>query len=106
MECFTNLGSIISSDATVSKDLDKHPFKVSSSFEKTSKRVWQSHSLHLSTKVQVYRAIVVPTLLYGTETRVLYQKQARLFKQFHQRCLHSILVSDGETTCQMNKPSR
>ena len=36
-----------------------------------------SHSLRLSTKLQVYRAVVVPTFMYGAET--------------HQRCLRFIL---------------
>ena len=65
---FTYLCSVISSDATVRKDLDNRLSKVSSSFGRLSKRVWQSHSPRLSTKIQVYRAVVVPTLLYGAET--------------------------------------
>ena len=72
VEHFTYLGSVISSDATVSKDLDNHLSKASSSFRRLSKRVWQSHSLHLSTKIQIYRAVIIPTLLYGAETWVLY----------------------------------
>ena len=51
VEHFTYLGSIISNDATVSKDLDNRLSKASSSFERLSKRVWQSHSLH--TKIQI-----------------------------------------------------
>ena len=51
----------------------------------------QSHSLRLSTKIHVHRAVVVPTLLYGAETWVLYRKQIRLLERFHQRCLRSIL---------------
>ena len=50
-----------------------------------------SHSLCLSTKIQVYRASVIPTLLYGAETLVLCRKQIRLLDRFHQRCLLSIL---------------
>ena len=74
VEHFTYLGSVISNCATVSKDID-HPFsKESSSFGRLSKRVWQSHSL----QIQVYRAVVVPTLLYGAEIWVLYRKQIRL----------------------------
>ena len=61
VEHFTYLGSIISSDATVSKDLDNRLSKASSSFGRLSKRVWQSHSLRLSTKLQVYRVVVVTT---------------------------------------------
>ena len=63
VEHFTYLGSVISIDATVSKDLDNRLSKASSSLRRLSKRVWQSHSLRLSTKIHVYRAVVVPTLL-------------------------------------------
>jgi len=71
VEHFTYLGSVISSDATVSKDLDNHLSKARSSFGRLSKRVWQSHSLRLSTKIQVYTAVVLPTRLYSAETSVL-----------------------------------
>ena len=83
VEHFTYLGSVISNDATVSKDLDNRLSKASSSFGRLSKRVWQSLSLRLSTKIQVNRAVVVPTLLYGAETWVLYRKQIRLLERFH-----------------------
>ena len=75
------------------KILENCLFKASNSFGRLSKRVWQSHSLRLSTKIQVYRAVVVPTLLHGAETWVLYWKQIRLLEQYHQRCLQSILGS-------------
>ena len=90
VEHFTNMGSIISSDAIVGKDLDNCLSKASSSFGRLSKRAWQSHSLRLSKKIQVYRAIIIPTLLYGAETWVLYRKQIRLLEWVHQHCLHSI----------------
>ena len=45
--------------------------RASSSFGRPLKRVWQSHSLRLSTKLQVYRTVVVTTLLYGAEPRSL-----------------------------------
>ena len=80
MEHFTYLSSVISNDATVNKDLDTRLSKASSSFGRLSKKVRQSHSLRLSTNIQVYRAIIVPTLQYGAETWVLYQKQIRLLE--------------------------
>ena len=91
MEHFAYLGSFFSNDATASKNLDNHLSKASSSFGRLSKRVWQIHSLCLSMKIQVYTAIVIPTLLYGAETWVLYRNQVKLLGQFHQRCLRSIL---------------
>ena len=72
VEHFTYLGCIISSDATVRKDLDNRLSTANSSFGRLSKRVWQSHSLRLSTKIQVYRAVVVPILLYDAKTWVLF----------------------------------
>ena len=91
VEHFTYLGSVISNDATVSTDLDNHLSKTSSCCGRLSRKVLQSHSLCLTTKIQLYKAIIVTTLLYGAETWVLYQKQIRLLERFHQRCLRSIL---------------
>ena len=42
-------------------------------------------------KILVYRAVIIPTLLYGAETRFLYKKQTKLLKWFHLRCLRSTL---------------
>ena len=94
VEHFTYLDSVISSDTTVSKDLDNRLSKASSSFGRLSKIVWQSHSLRLSTKIQVYTAVVVPTLLNGAETWVLYIKQIWLLERFHQRSILGIKWQD------------
>ena len=91
VEQFTYLGNIISNDATVSKDLDNRLSKASCSFRRLSKTVWQSHSLRLFTKIKVYRAVIIATVLCSAETWVLYWKQIRLLAWFHQHCLCSIL---------------
>ena len=77
-----------------------------------SQREYDSHSLRLSTKLQVYRAVVVPTVLYGAESWVLSQKQIRLLKRFYRRCLRSILgiiwqdhVSNEEILKRASLPS-
>ena len=74
VEHFTYLGIVISSGATVSRYLGNRLSKASGSFGRLSNRVWQSHSLHLSVKIQVNTAVFVPTLLYGAENRSLYLK--------------------------------
>ena len=112
MEHLTYSDSAISVDARVCKHLDNRLSEASSSFERLLKRVWQSHSLRLSTKIQVYRAVVVPTVLYIAETWVLYRKQIRLLERFHQRYLRSILgikwqdhVSNEEVLERASLPS-
>ena len=64
------------------------------------------------TKLRVYRAVVVPTLLYAAETCVFYRKQIRLLERFHQRCLRTItgikwqdLVSNEEALKRASLPS-
>ena len=66
---FTYLGSVISNDASIDKDVDNRLAKASGSFGRLKKRVWKNHSLRLSTKILVYKAVVITTLLYGSELR-------------------------------------
>ena len=91
VDTFTYLGSVISIDVTARKDVDSRLAKASSSFGRLQKRVWKNHSLRIQTKIKVYRAVVIATLLYGSEALILYRKHVNLLEQFHQRCLRSIL---------------
>ena len=43
------------------------------------------------TKVKVYKAVVLSTLLYGCETWTIYRRHEKQLQQFHLRCLRSIL---------------
>ena len=85
VEHFTYLGSVISNDATVSKDLDNRLSKASSSFGR--RRVTRSAS---SQRSRCTGPSSFPQE-YSAETWVLYRKQIRLLERFHQRCLRSIL---------------
>ncbi|XP_035673035.1 uncharacterized protein LOC118413616 [Branchiostoma floridae] len=58
---------------------------------KTLDRVWNNKHLKIATKVSVYRAVVLTTLLYGSESWVTYRHHLRLLERFHQRCLRTIL---------------
>ena len=53
--------------------------------------MWENKHLKSSTKVSVYRAVVLTTLLYGAETWVTYQNHLKVLERFHQRCLRTIL---------------
>ena len=66
----------------------------------------------ISTKLKVYQAVVIPTLLYGVETWTLYKRHVRLLGRFHQRCLCTILnikwqdyVSNVEVLAKAHMPS-
>ena len=88
---FSYLGWTISSDAKIDKEIDNRLAKANSSFGRLHKRVWNNKSLKCKTKSRVYRAVVLTTLFYGSETWVTYRSHIRLLERFHQRCLRTIL---------------
>ncbi|KAK4323051.1 hypothetical protein Pmani_006235 [Petrolisthes manimaculis] len=54
-------------------------------------RVWDNPMLTTNTKVKVYQACVLSTLLYGSGAWTLYSRQERRLNTFHMRCLRKIL---------------
>ena len=51
----------------------------------------QQHNIQQSTKLAIYNAVVLTSLLYGCETWTLYRKHITLLERFHTRSLRSIL---------------
>nr|VZI05413.1 unnamed protein product [Spirometra erinaceieuropaei] len=54
--------------------------------DEVANRIWK-----LSTKLKMYKAVLLPTLLYGAETWTVYAKQARRLNHFHLSCLRHLL---------------
>ena len=44
----------------------------------------------MNTKVAVYKAAILTSLLYGAESWILYRRHIRKLEQFHMRCLRRI----------------
>jgi len=55
-----------------------------------SRCLWDDHGIRLDTKVAVYKAAILTSLLVGSETWVLYSRHVRKLEQFHMRCLWQI----------------
>ena len=58
---------------------------------KLHKRVWSNNNLTVNTKMLVYKACVLSTLLYSSESWTSYAAQGRRLNTFHLRCLRRIL---------------
>ena len=91
VEDFTYLGSVISSNCSADKEITSRIGKASAAFGQLRERVYLNRSLHLTTKVAVYNAIVLAILLYGSETWTLYSRQLKELHKFHMRCLRQML---------------
>ena len=60
-------------------------------FSRLTKRVWLNKKLTAYTKIQVYRASVLSTLLYCSESWTICTQQERKLNMFHMHCLQHIL---------------
>lgn len=88
---FTYLGSTLSSCCSLDMEIHTRIKKASSSFGRLRSRVFENRNLRVSTKVAVYNAVCVSTLLYGAETWTPYSRHIPLLQSFHIRCLQKIL---------------
>lgn len=91
IEEFTYLGSTIPSNLSLDAEINKRIGKASTAMSRLAKRVWENNALTRKTKILVYRAVVLSTLLYGSETWTTYSTQERRLNAFHMRCLRRIL---------------
>ena len=88
---FTYLGSNISRDGEVTMDVDCRIAKASRAFGCLRRPIFQDKHFSVATKRQVYRAVVLPVLLYGAETWTLKAQHVRRLNSFHNRCIRTIL---------------
>ena len=55
------------------------------------RKVFRSHSLSKDTKLQAFRTLVMPVLLYTAETWNVSKHDLRKLKTFQMRCLRDII---------------
>ncbi|BHF67679.1 hypothetical protein SprV_0301070700 [Sparganum proliferum] len=91
VENFPYLGSTLSRNTKIDDEFANRISKASQAFGRLRSTVWNRHGLQLSTKLKMYKAVILPTLLYGAETWTVYTKQARRLNHFHLSCLRRIL---------------
>ena len=65
--------------------------KASAAFGRLHKNVWNSRGITLETKIKVYWAIGLTTLLYGCKSWMVYQCHARKLNHFHTMYLRRLL---------------
>ena len=112
MNRFTYLGSTLSQNATVDDEVNVRIARAGMTFGRLHANVWNRRGISLQTKLKVYRAIVLPTLLYACETWTVYQRHAKKLNHFHTTCLRKLLnikwqdrIPDTEVLAQADLPS-
>ena len=90
-EEFQYLESIVSSACTLDSEICSRISKASKSFTYLSRILWYKRKIKLATKLGVLKAVVLPTLLYGSETWASTVSQLQRLQSFVMRCLRIIL---------------
>ena len=89
VEHFTYLGSCISSDGSVGKEVSARISKARAAFANL-RHLWRQRGISLELKGRVYRATVRAVLLYGSETWSVRTEDIRRLQVFDNRCLRTI----------------
>ena len=88
---FTYLGSTLSRVVHIDDEVSARIARASAAFGRLRGRVWDRSGIRLDTKLKVYKAVVLPTLLYACETWTVYQRYAKRLNHFHTSCLRKLL---------------
>ena len=88
---FKYLGSTVDINNRVDREISCRIQSASSSFGKLEKRLWSRNGIRLETKCKVYKAVVLPALLYSSETYTLYREHIRRLETIQQRHLRRIM---------------
>ncbi|XP_048485578.1 uncharacterized protein LOC105392632 [Plutella xylostella] len=88
---FRYLGSTLTSKCDLDAEINNRISAAAAAFGKLRSKVFCSHDLKLATKISMYMAIVLPNLLYSSETWCLYRNHIRTLDRFHLKCLRSII---------------
>ncbi|KAJ1109357.1 hypothetical protein NDU88_006719 [Pleurodeles waltl] len=88
---FTYLCSTLSRSVNIDDEVDTRITKASSAFRWLWESVWERRSINLSTKLKMYKAVILPTLVYACETWTVYKRHAKKLNCFHMNCSRRLL---------------
>ena len=91
VDSFVYLGSKVTQTGSLDSEIAARIQSAAASFGNLSERVWRQHNITPHTKVMVYRAFVITSLLYTSESWTTYAHHIKTLERFHQKCLRHIL---------------
>ena len=88
---FGYLGSTLSRSVKIDEEVSYRIARASAAFGRLRDTVWERRGLTRETKLKVYQAVVLPSLLYACEAWTTYSRHIKQSNAFHMRCLRSLL---------------
>ncbi len=91
LEQFNYIGSLVTSDCSLESEMNQRIRNACNAVFKLRQRVLDCKDLKNETKIAVYKAVVLPILLHGSECWTIYRKYVKALEKFQQRQLRKIL---------------
>ena len=88
---FRYLGSNLSASCSLDDEICYRIGQATSAFGRLAIRVFTNRDLSIETKVMVYQAVCLSSLLYCSESWTVYRRQVKLLERFHISSLQRIL---------------
>ena len=88
---FTYLGSVLADYCSLDAEVSARISRASQAFRSLSRLLWYQKRIKSSTKIRIFKAVIIPTLLYGLECCVLLEPHLNRLQSFIMRCLRIIL---------------
>ena len=91
VDSFTYLGSLITNDGSSSRNITYRIAKAASAMCRLSNPLFRQHRISIRTKINMYRALVVSVLLYGSEAWATTLADRRRLDLFDMCCKWRLL---------------
>ena len=91
MQEFEYLGSIISEDCSLDKEVSSRISKAPRNFNSLCRVLWYQSRIKTRTKIKLFKSVILSTLLYGSETWVPLVTHVKHLQVFIMRCVRVIL---------------
>eukprot|EP00061_Rhincodon_typus_P018678 g47952.t1 len=91
-------GSGQSAKAATDEEIQHRLQWASVTFGRLRKTVFKNNNIKSDTKIMVYRAVVVPAHLYGSERWAVYSRHLKALEQYQQHCRANIPSIEALTT--------
>ncbi|KAH8333438.1 hypothetical protein KR067_003621 [Drosophila pandora] len=89
VDSFVYLGTVISANGGVEKDMENRLSKARSAFGRLQ-RIWRNQQISRKTKLRIFNACIKSVLLYGSETWLTSQRMVLKLQAFVNKCLRII----------------
>ncbi|CAF3297940.1 unnamed protein product, partial [Rotaria sp. Silwood2] len=88
---FRYLGCYVTRDQSIEKELEARLAKASTAFNMLRHVIWYRKTVSIQAKLRIFRACVLPILLYGSEVWSTTAAQEQRLNTFYVRCLRTLI---------------